>query len=113
MWLDRQIPCTIEQDTSGTEEEQLNLPGEQNTVDNLLHSPLGVFVLIKCLIEVSGTAPGMPSVGYLVRHSPAEDLARWLQTLSTREVRLGCFDALTTERLSELIGQCGPQLTPY
>ena len=91
----------------------MNIPGEQDAVDNLLHSPLGVFVLTRCIIEESGTPPGMPSIEYLVHHSPAEDMARWLQALSTREAGSGCFDSLTTERLSELIAQCGAELTPY
>jgi hypothetical protein len=91
----------------------LNRPGEQNAVDDLLHAPLGVFVLTRCIIEVSSTLPGMPSIGYLVLLSPAEDMARWLQALSTREASSDCFDSLTTERLSELIAQCGAELTPY
>jgi hypothetical protein len=91
----------------------LNIPGEQNAVDNLFHSPLGVFVLTRCIIEVSGTPPGMPSIEYLVLHSSAEDMARWLQALSTREASSDRFDSLTTERLSELIAQCGAKLTPY
>jgi hypothetical protein len=82
-------------------------------VDDLLHAPLGVFVLTRCIIEVSSTLPGMPSIGYLVLLSPAEDMARWLQALSTREASSDCFDSLTTERLSELIAQCGAELTPY
>jgi hypothetical protein len=55
----------------------------------------------------------MPSIGYLVLHSPAQDIARWLQELSTRESSSGCFDSLTNERLSELIAQCESEFTPY
>jgi hypothetical protein len=90
----------------------LNIPGEQNAVDDLLHSPLGVLVLTRCIIEVSGTPPGMPFAEYLGR-SPAEDMARCLQTLSTREASSGCFDLICPERLSELIAQCEADLTPY
>ena len=91
----------------------MNIPGEQNAVDSLLHSPLGVFVLTKCIVEVRGTPPGMPSIEYLVLDFPSEDMARWLQAFSTSEASSGCFDSLTPERLSELIAQCGAELTPY
>jgi hypothetical protein len=87
----------------------LNTPGEQNAVDNLLRSPLGVFVLARCISEVSDTSPGMPCAGF----TAAEDLARCLQALSTREASSGCFDRLSAERLSELIVQCEAYLTPY
>lgn len=90
----------------------MNIPGEQNAVDNLLHSPLGVFVLARCIEEVSGTPPEMP-FAELVELSPAEEMARWLQALSTKEASSGCFDLLPSESLSELIVQCETVLTPY
>jgi len=90
----------------------LNTPGEQNAVDDLLRSPLGVFVLARCIIEVSDASPGMPFADHLGVYA-AEDLARCLQALSTREASSGCFDLLSTERLSELIAQCEADLTPY
>ena len=90
----------------------MNIPGEQNAVDDLLHSPLGVLVLTRCIIEVSGTPPGMPFAEGLGLY-PAEDMARCLQALSTREASSGCFDLLSAERLSELTAQCEADLTPY
>ena len=93
----------------GTEDELLNTPGEHNAVGDLLRSPLGVFVLAKCIIEVSGMPPGMPCADL----NAAEDLARCLQALSARESSSGCFDRLSAERLSELIAQCEAVLTPY
>ena len=93
----------------GTEDELLNTPGEHNAVGDLLRSPLGVFVLAKCIIEVSGMPPGMPCADL----TAAEDLARCLQALSAREASSGCFDRLSAERLSELIAQCEADLTPY
>lgn len=64
------------------------------------------------IIEVSGTPPEMPfadrSGGY-----PANDIASCLQELSTREASKGYFDLLSPQHLSELIVQCGWDLTPY
>lgn len=87
----------------------MNTPGEHNAVGDLLRSPLGVFDLAKCIIEVSGMPPGMPCADL----TAAEDLARCLQALSAREASSGCFDRLSAERLSELIAQCEADLTPY
>ncbi len=81
-------------------------------VDDLVHSPLGVLVLTRCIIEVSGTPPGMPFTEHPGLY-PAEDMARCLQALSTKETSSGCFDLISTERLSELIAQSEANLTPY
>ena len=43
----------------------------------------------------------------------ADDIARCLQKLATREAGDGYFDLLTAQRLSELIVQCGQDLSPY
>ncbi len=113
--MDRQCPTviyTIGQCSRGTEDEQLNIPGERNAVDDLLHSPLGVLVLTRCIIEVSGTSPAMPFAEGLGMY-PAEVMASCLQALSTREASSGCFDLLSAERLSELIAQSEADLTPY
>ncbi len=103
---------TIGQDSKGREHELLNIPAEHNAVEDLLHSPLGVLVLARCIIEVSGTPPDMPFADRLGSY-PAEDIARCLQTLSTREGSLDSFDRLSADRLSELIAQCEGDFTPY
>jgi hypothetical protein len=90
----------------------LNISGEQNAVDDLLRSALGVFVLARCIEEVSGTSPEMLFAGR-GGLSPAEEMARWLQALSMKEASSSCFDLLSAERLSERIAQCGAELTPY
>src|SRR5579884_1305503 len=105
--MDRQcatVIYTIAQSSRGTEDEQLNIPGERNAVDDLLHSPLGVLVLTRCIIEVSATPPGMSFAERLGMY-PAENMASCLQALSAREASSGCFDLLSAERLSELIAQ--------
>ncbi len=107
-----QTPSTIRPYSRGTEDELVNAPREQNAVDDLLHSPLGVLVLTRCIIEVSGGPPGMPCAEHLGVY-PAQDMARFLQALSTREASSGYFDLLSTERLCELIAQSVAELTPY
>ncbi len=93
----------------GTEDELLYTPGEHNAVNDLLRSPLGVFILARCIMEVSGMPPGMT----LADLNAAEGLARCLQALSTRKASSGCFDQLAPERLSELIVHSEIDLTPY
>ena len=81
-------------------------------MDELLSSPLGILLLARSIIEVSGTPPGM-----LWREhwecSSTEDLASCLQTLALRVPGEGYFDHLSAERLSELLVQSEEGFPPW
>lgn len=81
-------------------------------MNELLSSPLGVLLLARSIIEVSGTPPGM-LWGENLGCYPAEDLASCLQALSLRVPGPGYFDRLSAERLSELLVQCEQDFTPF
>ena len=90
----------------------MNAPQRHRVLLDLLHSPLGILVLASSIIEVSGTPLEMPFADQLGGY-PADDGAHCLQELSKREAIKGYFDLLSPQRLSELIVQCGWDLTPY
>ncbi len=81
-------------------------------MDELLSSPLGVLVLARSIIEVSGVPPTMLWGEHLELYT-AEDLASCLQALSLRVPVKGYFDHLSAERLSELIVQWENDFTPF
>ncbi|HYU74827.1 MAG TPA: hypothetical protein VEL31_19335 [Ktedonobacteraceae bacterium] len=81
-------------------------------MDELFYSPLGVLVLARSIIEVSGV-PSAMLWGENLGWYPAEDLASCLQALSLRVPSKGYFDQLSAERLSELIVQGEFFLTPF
>ena len=81
-------------------------------MDELLRSPLGVFVLARSIVEVSGVAPNPPFADQLDGF-PAEASAYFLRELSSRVPYRGYFDQLSAERLSELIVECDTDLTPF
>jgi hypothetical protein len=81
-------------------------------MDELLSSPLGVLLLTRSIIEVSGTPPAM-LWGEELGCYPAEDLASCLRALSLRVPDTGYFDRLSAERLSELLVQCAQDFTPF
>ena len=82
-------------------------------VDELLHSPIGVLVVARSIVEVGGSPPDMQFAGSLGAASSAGDIACCLQVLASREAGDEYFDLLTAERLSELIIQCEQDLSPY
>jgi hypothetical protein len=81
-------------------------------MDELFYSPLGVLVLARSIMEVSGVPSAMLWAENL-RFSSAEDLASCLQALSLRVPGKGYFAQLSAERLSELIVQGEQNLTPF
>lgn len=81
-------------------------------MDELFYSPLGVLVLARSIIEVSGVPSTMLWAENLGLYS-AEDIASCLQALSLRVPGKGSFDQLSPERLSELIVKCEQNLTPF
>ena len=81
-------------------------------MDELFYSPLGVLILARSIIEVSGVPSAMLWTENLGLY-PAEDTASCLQALSLRVPGKGYFDQLSPERLSELIVQGEQNLTPY
>jgi len=81
-------------------------------MDELLSSPLGILLLARSIIEVSGTPPGMHWREHL-ECSSAEDLASCLQTLALRVPGEGYFDHLSAERLSELLVQSKVDFPPW
>jgi hypothetical protein len=81
-------------------------------MDELFYSPLGVLVLTRSIIEVIGVPPAMPFAKNLGFY-PVEDIASCLQALLLKVPNKGYFEQLSPERLSELIVQCGQDLTPF
>lgn len=81
-------------------------------MNKLLSSVLGVLVLARSIIEVSGVPPAMLWGENLALY-PAADLASCLQALSLRVPSKGYFDHLSAEHLSELIVQSEEDLTPF
>ena len=94
-------------------DERLNAAERQTYVDELVRSPIGVLVVARSIVEVGGSPPDMPFADHLGAAYSADDIARCLQKLATREAGDGYFDLLTAQRLSELIVQCGQDLSPY
>ncbi len=91
----------------------MNTAEHRTHVDQLLCSPIGVLVVARSIVEVSGSLPDMPFANYLGAVYSAKDIALCLQELAIREGGDGYFDLLTAERLSELVVQCEEDLTPY
>lgn len=91
----------------------MNAAERRPCVDELLRSPVGVLVVAESIVEVGGIPPDMPFADSLARTYSDDDVACCLQELATRDVGDGYFDLLTAERLSELIVQCGHDLSPY
>jgi hypothetical protein len=94
-------------------DERLNAAERHIYMDELLRSPVGVLVVARSIVEVGGSPPDMPFAYFLRAAYSTDALARCLQELATREGGDGYFDLLTAERLSELIVQCGQDLSPY
>jgi len=94
-------------------DERLNAAERQTYVDELLRSPIGVLVLARSIIEVGGMLPDMLFADHLGAAYSADGIACCLQELASRKGGDGYFDLLTAERLSELVVQCGEDLSPY
>jgi hypothetical protein len=94
-------------------DERLNAADRQTYMDELLRSPIGVLVVARSIVEVGGIPPDMPFADSLGAAYSADDIACYLQELATRKGGDGHFDLLTAERLTELIVQCGQDLSPY
>src|SRR5258708_22794579 len=94
-------------------DERLNAAERHIYMDELWHSPVGVLVVARSIVEVDGSPPDMPFADHLGAAYSTDDIARCLQELATREGGNGCFDVLTAGRLSELIVQCWQDLSPY
>jgi hypothetical protein len=94
-------------------DERLNAVERQTYLDELLRSPIGVLVVARSIVEVGDSPSDMPFAHFLGAVSSGDDMACCLQELATREGGDPYFDLLTAERLSELIVQCGQDLSPY
>src|SRR5260370_24216123 len=94
-------------------DERLNAAERHIYMDELLHSPVAVLVVARSIVEVDCSPPDMPFADHLGAAYSTDDITRCLRELATREGGNGCFDVLTAGRLSELIVQCGQDLSPY
>src|SRR5258708_37719064 len=94
-------------------DERLNAAERHIYMDELLHSAVGVRVVARSIVEVDGSPSDIPFADHLGAAYSTDDIARCLQELATREGGNGYFDVLTAGRLSELIVQCGQDLSPY
>src|SRR5260370_38360703 len=93
-------------------DERLNAAERHIYMDELLHSPVGVLVVARSIVEVDGSPSDIPFADHLGAAYSTDDIARCLQELATREGGNGYFDVLTAGRLSELTVQCGQHLPP-
>ncbi|MGO8951281.1 MAG: hypothetical protein ACLQUY_27230 [Ktedonobacterales bacterium] len=82
-------------------------------MDELLNSPLGVYIVARSIIEVSGAPPNAPYIEYYLHVGPAATIAFCVHELSLTAPQAGYFDQLSAERLSELMVEGETDLTPY
>lgn len=81
-------------------------------MEELLSSPLGVLVLARSIIQVSGIPPIAPFDNHVGAYS-AEYIASCLHELSSRVPRADDCAPLSAERLCELVVQCEVDLHPF
>lgn len=93
--------------------KSLNMADRHTYLDELLRSPLGVLVVATSMVEVDNLAHGIPFADHLGAAHSASDIASFLRKLAAITVGNGYFDSLSSERLTELIVQCGIDLSPY
>jgi hypothetical protein len=93
--------------------ERLNAAERQIYLNDLMRSPVGVLVVARSIVEVGGMPLDMPFADHLGAAYSSDDIAHCLQELARRKGGDGYFDRFTAERLTELIVQCGEDLSPY
>jgi hypothetical protein len=94
-------------------ENRLDATEHHTHLDELLRSPLGVWVIAKSIVEVGDIPRDMSFIDHLGAAHSANDIAFYLRELAARNGGDNYFDSLASERLTELIVQCGEELSPY